>query len=386
MVRAPLPLGTHGNITYYQHENGNWQARARYRDADGITRTVKRNGATKNAAMLKLKAHLAERQHVTTAANLTPASTVKELAGIWWEEFQAKDRATSTQHRYRYDLDRLILPSIGNLKIRECTVGTLSAFLKTVSNKNGAQSARVAKNILKGMFDLATAYDAAPRNPVKDVTLAPVKKKETVALEYMDVLKLRQSLTGEVREALEIMLGTGCRVGEVLALQWADLDLSDSNRARVSINSTLTRDTHGRYYRQEHTKNKRTRSAFLPPFVAEMLIRRRDTEIPAHATTTAWATPEMFVFPSSTGTAQDPNNFRRKWREQVKGTDFEKVTPHNIRSTVATFLERNTDLTTASLQLGHSDTAVTARHYVKRETEAPDSTAVLELFGREVSS
>ncbi len=92
----------------------------------------------------------------------------------------------------------------------------------------------------------------------------------------------------------------------------------------------------------------------------------------------------MFVFPSTTGTLQDPNNFRRKWREQVKGTDYEGVPPHNIRSTVATFLNQNADLTTASLQLGHSDTRVTAQHYVKREELAPDSTAILELYGREV--
>lgn len=383
MVRAPLPLGTHGNITYYEQANGHWQARARYRDYDGVTRTVKRNGPTKNAAMLNLKTHLAERCHASSPAHLSPSSTIKDLSEIWWEEFQTKGKATSTQHRYRYDLNRLILPGIGQLKIRECTVGTLTSFLKAVSRNNGQQTARVVKNILKGMFDVATAYDAALRNPVKDVTLTPPKKKETTALDYMDALKLKGLLTGEVREVLEIMLGTGCRVSEALALRWRDFDFSDPSKVRVSINGTLARDESGHYYRQDHPKNRRARAAILPPFVAQMLIRRRDTEIPAYARTTAWAEPDMFVFLSTKGTLQDPNNFRRKWREQVKGTEYEGVTPHNIRSTVATFLNENADLTTASLQLGHSGTEITARHYVRQEELAPDSTAILELYGRE---
>ncbi|WP_237221121.1 hypothetical protein [Rothia nasimurium] len=108
---------------------------------------------------------------------------------------------------------------------------------------------------------------------------------------------------------------------------WGNEENFDPAKVRVSINSTLVHDENGRFYRQDNPKNKRARATILPPFVAQMLMRRRGTEIPAHARTTAWAEPDMFVFPSTTGTLQDPNNFRRKWREQVKGTDYEGRDP-----------------------------------------------------------
>jgi integrase len=87
------------------------------------------------------------------------------------------------------------------------------------------------------------------------------------------------------------------------------------------------------------------------------------------------------IFPSHAGTLRSPNNFRRQLREAVKGTDFEWVTPHSFRKTVATLLDRQLDAEHAAAQLGHSDSSVTKQHYIAKAHQAPDVSDVLEQLG-----
>ncbi len=77
---------------------------------------------------------------------------------------------------------------------------------------------------------------------------------------------------------------------------------------------------------------------------------------------------------------REPHNFRRQWRD-ARGDIFTWATPHSFRRTVATLVDRVVSTQHAAAQLGHSGTAVTARHYVEKATEAPDLTNVLYQLG-----
>jgi integrase len=92
--------------------------------------------------------------------------------------------------------------------------------------------------------------------------------------------------------------------------------------------------------------------------------------------------PEEPVLPSHAGTFRSPNNFRRQMREALAGTEFEWVTPHTFRRTVATVLDRERSTEQAAAQLGHSGTAVTKAHYIAKAHRAPDSSDVLQAFAR----
>jgi len=58
---------------------------------------------------------------------------------------------------------------------------------------------------------------------------------------------------------------------------------------------------------------------------------------------------------------------RRKVRADA-GLDW--VTPHSIRMTVATLLDTRLSTKVAAAQLGHTNIAMTERHYVQRPVEA----------------
>lgn len=112
----------------------------------------------------------------------------------------------------------------------------------------------------------------------------------------------------------------------------------------------------------------------MPSFVVDVLMRRR---------VDAAASAEGFVFATSKGTPLDPHNVRTKLRK-ARGEGFEWVTPHVLRKTVATLVEREAGVRDSSLLLGHADTGVTGRHYVERLHDAPDVSNILDLLAPSV--
>ena len=87
MGRPPLPVGTHGQIRCYQTANG-WRAVTDFRDFDGKTRRVERNGSSQAAAKRKLKEGLRDRATPSGGDGLTPDSRFRKAADLWLAEFE----------------------------------------------------------------------------------------------------------------------------------------------------------------------------------------------------------------------------------------------------------------------------------------------------------
>ncbi|WP_175460548.1 tyrosine-type recombinase/integrase [Arthrobacter sp. ok909] len=89
------------------------------------------------------------------------------------------------------------------------------------------------------------------------------------------------------------------------------------------------------------------------------------------------------VFPNRNGEPMEPANFRRLWRE-ARGKEWEGVKPSSFRKAVATLIERESGSLIASRQLGHSSDAITKKHYIERNRNAPDSSLILEQLNSRV--
>ncbi len=123
MARPPLPVGTWGNIRTEKLGPNRYCARARFRDYDGKTRDVEATGTTGPAAVRALKEKLRDR----TAPNddeITRETHISLLANLWIEEITAEERVTpQTINRYESVVRTAVMPALGNLRIREASVG-----------------------------------------------------------------------------------------------------------------------------------------------------------------------------------------------------------------------------------------------------------------------
>lgn len=370
--RPPLPLETWGRISR-KRLNGVPTAVASVRDSDGKTRRVQRSGKTLADAERRLLEVLRDRLTPTYEV-ITRDSRLDELADKWLEDLAREQKAIATERKYRTAVDRFVRP-IGQVRLAELTVPRVQRLVNRVADDNGPSQARILLVVLSGIVSLGVRYGAIPTNLVASVK-APAAANATVrAPTALEVQELRAALarhdqrearSDSVRDLADVgdmLLGTGARIGEVLALRWDDIDFAE--RA-VSITATVVRGDDG-LMRQETPKSASSnRRLKLPDFTLHMLERRRQTA------------EHEWIFPSPEGAPQWPENIRRRWSEAVAGTSVEWTTTKSCRKAVGTLL----GAAGGKDQLGHHDESVTRKHYVQQSIDRPDQSDTIQQLGR----
>jgi integrase len=386
MARPPLPIGTWGAIRTEKLGPNRYCARARFRDHDGKTRDVEATDTTGPAAIRALKIKLRDRA-APNDDEITRETHLSTLAALWLEEIAAEERVSPQSiSRYEISVRVSIVPALGSLRVREATAGRLDKFLRKVA-EDRPSAAKTAKVVLGQMLALAVRRGALTNNPVHDTAQLRKPRKKVVALEPEQLDDVRSAIrkwqqpipgrsgprpTNDLADIVDLMLATGARIGEILALRWEDLDLAVEHPV-LTICGTIIYIKGKGFFRQEWTKtNAGYRSVVLPRFAVGMLIARKIT---------AADNPNDAIFPSRRGTWLSPPNVRRQWRQARADTGLEWVTPHTFRKTVATLIDKEANTDSAAAQLGHGSKETTKKHYIVKAALAPDSSHILEQLG-----
>ena len=251
MPRPPLPVGTWGKIRRKQHAMRRFQARARFRDYDGVTRDVEAWGNTGAAAERALLVMLRERA-TPTGEEVTRETRVSTLATLWLEAVTADEQVSpQTIDRYETSLRTAVLPAMGDLRIREVTVGRLEKFFRSLGKQRG--KARGARTVLSLMLAMAVRHGAHDHNPVRELGRMRRSRRDVRVLTADDLHTVRAAIadwqnppvsrpgprhSDDLADIVDMQLATGARISEVLALRWSDLDLAAAP-ATVTISGTL---------------------------------------------------------------------------------------------------------------------------------------------------
>jgi integrase len=267
---------------------------------------------------------------------------------------------------YRGRLDTVILPALGELRVRELTVATIHRHLQAVTKTNGAGTARTCRAILSGICASAAQRDALDRNPVRDAGPARqiVPKRLPTSLSTVQARQLRALLTyddtaiaHDVPDLVGFMLATGARIGEACALTWDAVDLE---RGIVDIRGTKTAAA--------------VRTVRLPGWCVDLLEYRKCN------IDCGDSTPNVaLVFPTSTGTLRDPSNVQKRLKEAFARAGFEGITSHAMRKTAATLLDQ-AGLSAREIadQLGHARPSITQDMYLGRGVASERAPMVLD--------
>lgn len=403
--RPPLEIGTYGNIPApRQLPSGKWQAKTRFRDTDGETRPVTATGDTAAKAKAALRAKLRDRRAAGGTGELTTKSPLSALAEKWLETLQERRRsviaertgadedeavsrdgslADDTVDDYEALVRKILIPGMGSVRLRELNTQRCDNYLYGLSARR-----RQVRTVLMQICALGVRWSLLEYNPTRETESPPRKagSKKTLTPEQVDELRERveawqnhrprtggRPRGGDMGEFVDLLMSTGERTGEVLALRWVDVaHLDDRSRpATVTINGTV--DKKGR--RQPMPKSESGhRVLLLPEYGREALLRQKERGYPFD-----------LIFPSAAGTPRWVNNVNRSWRA-IRGEEFAWVTPKVLRKTAATQIEREHGAEAAAAQLGHSSPDVTRKHYINRALEAPDNRAALDRFAPGPSS
>lgn len=383
MARPPLELETWGKIRRTTID-GKPTAVCRYRDSDGITRPMQRQGNTPAEAERNLIKALKKRL-APAGDDLSRESTMRQLAAKWLEVApQERELATQTLQRYTDLANRIIVGGLGDVRLGELTVPRVDRFLTAAKKRNGESTARTVRTIMLQMLGYAVRQGAIERNPAVPATKIRLTKKAEVALSVQDIWRIRDLLAKrdagkdkqgrarytQIGDVADMFIGTGARTNEILALSFDEQVFFDAPIPFVRLDRTLIVNDEGKLDLQMKPKTENSiRDAKLPPSVVAMLMRRR-----MDATTD-------IAFPSSVGTYQWDNNLMRQWGDALRKTPYAGVTPTIFRKAVATLLADQVGVKAAADQLGNTE-EIAQKHYVKRaRTQGPDAARdALEAF------
>lgn len=233
MAARRLEVGEHGAITYSARA-GRVTASMYYRNGQGQRRRVEATADTKTAAHRAALEALQKALASSGGVDYNVRTTFGDVAGEWFARFAelvaAGRRSPSSAALYRATLDRHVLPAIGGLRLNEVTPARMDAFLHGVLREKGHGTAKVCRSVVSGVCGLAVRRDALRSNPVRDVgNLERGERRSARALtadEARSWLALLDANPYAVRKDLpdltRFLLGTGVRIGEALAVRWAD--------------------------------------------------------------------------------------------------------------------------------------------------------------------
>ena len=301
------------------------------------------------------------------------------MAQLWLAEIEhavdAGSKSPSTLDTYRTIYQRHVKPAMGALRVREVDTPVVDRVLAAITQKT-VSGARTAKIVISGLMRLAARHGAVTINPVRETARiegTPQRKPRSLTAQerqqWLTALQASEAARlWDLPDLSLMMLATGCRIGECLAIGWTEIDL---DQATVDVCWRLVRQTGVGLLRLPSTKSGTSgeRLIPLPSWAVTMLTRRRlaiASEIPA-------------VFPDSLGGWRDPSNVRRVWRQVRDEAQMDGLVSHMLRKTVASFLD-DADVPTRKIsdQLGHSKVSMTQDRYLGRKLTDRQTADVLE--------
>jgi integrase len=204
-------------------------------------------------------------------------------------------------------------------------------------------------SLISVALDKASVLDLVPANPMAKVELPGFHPRDIRSLVLSEIQALREVCRKDwTFPIVELALATGCRRGELLALEWRDVDWS----ARIlSISKSLEETNAGT--RVKSTKSGKPRLCRLPHVAMEALRAHRET----HPT-------GKLIFTGATGSYRRPVLVSQTIVRRLRRAGVHDASMHTLRHTHATnLLSRGVPLPAISGRLGHADPNVTARIY-----------------------
>ena len=286
-----------------------------------------------------------------------PQTTIT-LAGYaleWAATYQGRTSRgirPETLKDYAADLDRHVIPTLGRLPLAEIEPRDLKRLAAELASKGLSPSTvRCILGPVRAL--LATAHEDGliRHNPAAGLRLTTPSLIRTQAkrkaLSEPELQSLLNALPQEWRLFFELLAHTGLRIGEAIALTWADIDLG---QRRLHVRRRRYR---GRLDTPKSDYGLRTIP--LAPHLTQALWQRRGTK----------ASDEI-CFPSETGGYLDPSNIRyRTLKPAARTIGLEWIGFHTFRHTCATTLFRH-GLNAKQVQawLGHHSPAFTLATYI----------------------
>ena len=289
--------------------------------------------------------------------------TTNELMTAWLDRCERERVKPRTYSRYKGLIVQHILPELGDTQIDDLGRRQISEFLtahQADGNLRGealsATSTNLMLTVLNAAFTYACDMDLLPANPCDRIRRVPGSPSRVEAFTREEQRRLEEAIAvSEDRRlfGIRLCLYTGLRIGELLGLEWQDVDME---KGILHIQKTVYREKNAEGEWQLFVDRPKTaaseRMVPLPGYLAEDLrIYRRGAR-------------SEFVIENKKAERMSIRSYQYLFERLTEKAGVRKLNFHALRHTFATrALECGMDIKTLSELMGHKNATITLNRY-----------------------
>ncbi|HEP1541287.1 TPA: tyrosine-type recombinase/integrase [Streptococcus pyogenes] len=370
------------NIKEYKKKNGTIVYRTSvYLGVDQVTGKKARTTITASTKKgVKIKARDALNNFAMngyTVKEKPTVTTYKELTALWWESYKNTIKPNSRQSME--GIVRLhILPAFGDCKLSKLTTPVIQQQVnKWANNANKGIKGAYANysflnNINRRILQYGVTMQVIEHNPARDVIIPRKQNNKEHKVKFFSNQELKQFLN--YLDDLDLssyenffdyvlyktLLATGCRIGEVLALEWSDIDLK---KGTIKVSKTLNR------YQETNTPKSKAGLRDIEIDRATVLLLKQYKN---RQQVLSWdlGRSETIVFTPFTTKYAYACLLRKRLQKHFKAAGVPDISFHGFRHTHATImLYAGIEAKDLQYRLGHSNISMTLNTYVHATKE-----------------
>lgn len=321
-----------------------WRARFSYTGADGRRKHRSRSFTIKKHAEAWMRQRVTEAE-TGSYADLS-AETVADVYRRWIAHVE-RTRAESTTLHYRSWWTRTIAPVFGTRRITSIRSTDVQAFYDGLDARYAPTTVSVIRVVLNGVFATAVQDGVIATNPTVGRRTVTAPRRRPVVWTPDQARRFLDAATLDNENLWIVMLTTGLRIGEALALHWEDVDI---DRRRALVRRTWRMTGAGRVI-VEATKTRSSRRTIALPAIAIMALHRQPRR-------------GALVFTAPDGASLTPSMMRPRLDRLCARYGVPRITPHGLRHTAATvLLHQGIHPKIVAEQLGHASVTMTLDLY-----------------------
>jgi len=276
-----------------------------------------------------------------------PADPKRTLAAFvqhdYWPRYALVHLQAKTREGYATDLRLRLLPDLGAHRLTRLTRQLLDQYVAELADTHSPFIIHNTMTVLGSVLERAVEWGYLAANPAKGVRL-PRKPKRVVTIPTSEQIQVLADHAPTYRDRAMILTAaySGLRQGELLALEWGDVELGDA-RITVRRSVDVNRDV-------KAPKTFRERSVrLLPEAVAALEAWRIE------------APQVSLVFPNQRGGIMHRSNWnRRAFTPARDAANLPHLRFHDLRHTYVSMLLRSgVDPVRVARWAGHSTPRMT---------------------------
>ncbi len=346
----------------YKRKDGRWEGRYIRERVDGKARYGTVYGKSYREVKEKLDAIKKELEERNLAAAQN-AGKVREMGNRWLEE-AAVTLKESSINKYKDILSLYIYPELGDAELSEITNQQVTDFMNLLlstggSKQQGLSPATVAEVLstmnsirvyaLRNDHRVVFTSDCIDlKREQGDIRVFSLEEEETL-LQY---LQANLDLTAL---GILVCLYTGIRVGELCAMSWDDISLSE---CKMHVCKAMQR------VRVNASEGGRTEVKILKPKSA-CSVRTIPLPEPIMSFLEDFHTSGTFLLTGDARRYLEPRTMQNRFKKILSACNIQDANFHATRHTFATrCIELGFDIKSLSEILGHASVSITMNRYV----------------------